>query len=381
MLAQGEAGADADTICIHQANILYEAIKAYEAREGKLPDLLGDLAPHYLTNGSLLVCPVARETGDYSIGQKGLRDPFALDVKPTYVYEFYLDPKAKEDPGHPTSRQFKELARKTVVGDKVPILTCLNHPRGSGKRICVAYDGTVYRSDGYWESAFRDLMPFPYLGYQLLVQDQRHPRERVIPRSLEAPDHCLDLSEHYNAMPADPWLHGTNDTLSAFAADHPTGLCTVGEITFDARALVQLNGRTTKSRETGFQHPSYPDSAGPVVVGRTVKALHFLHAAAFPPSSRTVIGTYSIHYGGGSQPFRQSVPIRIRIGHEVDVWSSDGPPRVAPAWESQADSGHALRLFVTRWENPHPETTVKSITLETNPESAGAPFVLAITTE
>src|SRR6185295_4903286 len=121
--------------------------------------------------------------------------------------------------------------------------------------------------------------------------------------------------------------------------------------------------------------------------------LHFLHATCYGggPNSEdsegfvkdgTLIGQYIVHYSDGST---EGIP--IIYGEAVrDWWYLDGerePTRGQVVWkgdnEYATSIGAHLRLYVTSWVNPKPDTTVTKIDYTSRKnEAPAAPFCISI---
>jgi hypothetical protein len=103
---------------------------------------------------------------------------------------------------------------------------------------------------------------------------------------------------------------------------------------------------------------------------------------AFGADDGTEIGTYLVRYGDGTE---ERIP--IIYGADVRDWlrSSDPavPSRAGLAWAGKNEAAgkeDEIRLFWSRWENPHPAKRVAEIDFETK-DTACAPFLVALTLE
>ncbi len=134
--------------------------------------------------------------------------------------------------------------------------------------------------------------------------------------------------------------------------------------------------------------PEKPSRVEDIPVARRVATLYFLHATQwgavrFGIADGTDIGHYQVHYVDGS---RETIP--IICGEDVrDWWSHD---HKTPATRGQvvwvgrnAATKQAtiyLRMYLSVWENPHPEKTIASLDY-VSAMTVAAPFCAAITAE
>jgi tetratricopeptide (TPR) repeat protein len=194
----------------------------------------------------------------------------------------------------------------------------------------------------------------------------------IPPREASAPPNVIDLSAYYNAATHESWqAPGSNHGLNAL----PTGLSALGGVPFDLRGIVQLSGR--EARKYGH---SYPESVTDIQVGQHCRRLRFLHATGWIEQDGTAVGTYRIHYTDGHQ---EQWP--IVYGTNLQDWwvTSDAVGKASHAtvaWQGKTPGGQEVRLYADHWENPRPETQVKSIDFVST-MSRSAPFLIAITAE
>jgi len=138
----------------------------------------------------------------------------------------------------------------------------------------------------------------------------------------------------------------------------------------------------------GSREAELPAQVEAIAVRRRVAKLYLLHAAQWINKQTripdgTEIGHYQVHYHDGSQ---EAIP--IISGEDVrDWWSLDSPSLVTRGqvvWvgrnEATTKAGYYLRLYMTNWENPHPDKTVASLDYVSAMMTAG-PFCAAITVE
>ncbi len=125
-----------------------------------------------------------------------------------------------------------------------------------------------------------------------------------------------------------------------------------------------------------------------IPVERRVATFYLLHAtqwgdARFDVADGTNIGHYQIHYVDGSQ-----ATIPIICGEDVRDWWSRDHKKLATrgqvVWVGRnaatEQAKFYLRLYLSVWENPHPNKTVASLDY-VSAMTAAAPFCVAITTE
>ena len=96
------------------------------------------------------------------------------------------------------------------------------------------------------------------------------------------------------------------------------------------------------------------------------------------------IGKWVVHYDNG---FEATIP--IVFGEDVRDWwnvdQSTKAKRGKVAWVGTNPGvrsyGYTLRLFVSAWDNPHPENKVVSVDYVSENLGEAAPFCLAMTIE
>ncbi len=188
----------------------------------------------------------------------------------------------------------------------------------------------------------------------------------------------VDLSSHYNARLDQPWNRTSypGDDL----AQLPTGLQEFNGVRFDIHGVIQLQGREWQRR--GLR---YPEAFEGIAIGRACRYLYLLHAdaGAHAPTGATVANLV-LHYSDGTTG-------TIAIQHDIHVkdwWSYGRPPPSDPntvvAWTGQnaatARMGNSNRLYMTRFENPHPQKKVETLDYVSAMEAPG-PFMVGLTVE
>jgi hypothetical protein len=96
------------------------------------------------------------------------------------------------------------------------------------------------------------------------------------------------------------------------------------------------------------------------------------------------IAEYKVHYEDGT-----TATIPVVYGQDVRDWwfteASKDATRAKMVWKGEneltRELGCRLRLFMTTWDNPHPEKKIATIDYAKTGDSPAAPFCLAITLE
>jgi hypothetical protein len=196
--------------------------------------------------------------------------------------------------------------------------------------------------------------------------------QRIPPHDPQAPKSLIDLTPNYNAALADEWhVSGWNNGFGCV----PLGLQKWAGVDFDVRGVIQLAGQRLKQRGAHF-----PEAVRGLKLSRNCSHLHFLQAASRKENEGTSIGSYIIHYAGGT-----SHELPIHYGEDVrSWWAKDDPKpdllRGRLAWTGINTAGFAVRLWLNTQENPLPDTPIESIDFISNLTQAD-PFLLAITVE
>lgn len=166
---------------------------------------------------------------------------------------------------------------------------------------------------------------------------------------------------------------GTNDMRTL-----PVGvqeLCGVPFAILDPKS----NGGKSCIVLKGQMRPRFPETTGPIEVGRNVKALYFLHTLAWGEPFGHKAGTYSIEYADGLEE-----EIQLIAGSNIGDWWNAGPlPRARLAWKGTNTHKHEILrhvgIHLFRWENPSPDRGLKSFTLTSAGRSV--PILIAVTAE
>jgi hypothetical protein len=344
----------------------------------------------FITDPTILRCPFPYRIGRYDEWRAGLRDETFLDRQSiSYSYEFIseeLTELRNLDLGvEPTFREYKQRQQEKL-GDTedaiVPIVRCLAHR----PVLNLTLSGRIYESAIHWEDNpevsvdHHELAPpeifRPELEESVRLLSSATTERRALqvpPRDPMTPEECLDLTRHYTAQLTESWHQGhEGNDLRALGQ----GLRQLDGIHWDLRGLIQL-------RSVMVNDAAFPWAVTRIPVNRTCQRIHLLQGTGWSSPMSSVIGAYIVHYADG---LRAEIP--IRYGLDVEDWWYDpkseasSQARVAWSGENQATrkEGKAVRLYRSTWENPRPESVVKSIDIESKVK-ASAPFVVAITLE
>lgn len=348
--------------CKRNLRGLSDAIMNFRRDHQRLPDGFADLAPKYIGDSSVLVCPTARRTGR-SI-PFGVEDSTARKLS-TYTYEFSPRPRASAYLGIPpvTDREFKRR-QMGLIGSKTPIVRCLAH--GEKQVLNLPFEGPIYTSGVYWEHNFTNLVNASEL---MTARGVVVPRAFPVPaRATDTPAQLLNLSPFYNAPILEPWLF-RDAPLSLTAL--PPGVQTLGGTPFDLRGLIQLGSKLVDA--------IYPEQIVGIPVNAPARGLHFLHGATHSTSNGVLLAVYKINFAN-----QTSAEIPIHFGAQLGEAPADPPPHLAEnsalAWTEPANADPARkthRLYKTNWRNPDPKNLVTSIDLISK-WAEPAVFVVAI---
>ena len=204
-----------------------------------------------------------------------------------------------------------------------------------------------------------------------LVTAQR-PFAKLIPARLGlAPAHLIDLTPYYNASLRQAWHPGPGgNSLEAL----PTGLLQFGRVLFDVRGIVQLAGRQL------YGGGRYPPAVPGIKIGQTCSQLHFLQACGWSSPDGSAVGAYHVHYADGRE---DTIP--IIYGEDVRDWNAGSDrsgrlKRASVVWNTVNRGGFSVRLFLSTWNNPTPDTRIDTLDF-TSAKSESAPFLIALTAD
>jgi hypothetical protein len=160
----------------------------------------------------------------------------------------------------------------------------------------------------------------------------------------------------------------------------PRGHQTFLGVPFDVRGVVQLQGQVWKRR--GYK---FPEAVKGLPVDGPCRFLHLLHAdSSFGDPPGTTVAKLVLHYANGQQE-----ELDIRQGEQVLDWQAQSDalpadPGTAVAWTGEnpesKKAGRKIRIFKTRFANPHPRETIEDIDY-VSAMAGSAPFMVALTVE
>jgi hypothetical protein len=196
--------------------------------------------------------------------------------------------------------------------------------------------------------------------------------------------------------PIDIQKFGNKEVMSNFAGgdetnvlkDFPTGDKTVADVPFTIGKKLVVLGSTAQKGD--------PAKVEGIPVGRSASKLHFLHANGYGggPNTEgsdlyvkdgTTIGAYVVHFEDGT---KADIPM-VYGEHTRDWFFAEGeaePSKAKVAWTGEnkfaTDRQCKVRVYRMTWENPKPDKRITAIDVTgRKEETAGAPFVIAITAE
>jgi formylglycine-generating enzyme required for sulfatase activity/serine/threonine protein kinase len=182
----------------------------------------------------------------------------------------------------------------------------------------------------------------------------------------------IDLQAKANRKLADPFGQEGSDLSSL-----PTGELVLAKVKFKiGDGLLRL----------GRPADVLPEMIEGIQVNRSFERLYLLHATdmgkkPLQVSDGTPIGEYKIHYADDT-----TATIPMVYGEDVrDWWNWDQSKKVSRgkvAWEGANDYSKLnqvrIRLYLTTWQNPHPEKIIARIDFLRKGESVCAPFCVAM---
>jgi hypothetical protein len=171
-------------------------------------------------------------------------------------------------------------------------------------------------------------------------------------------------------------------------ADLGAGSRTLGGVRFTPSGVVTVGPGETQSNLTGGPVPVPREVVG-IPIGMKARRLYFLQGTHFDTRLGARIGAYVFHYENGAT---ETAP--IRFGADVlNWWDGVGPSSQEAlshvVWRGRNDAaaahGTGIRLFMKRWDNPHPGFSIESMDMLTGDQPRGhrspAPFLVALTAE
>ncbi len=140
------------------------------------------------------------------------------------------------------------------------------------------------------------------------------------------------------------------------AREIPIGRMMCLDIPFDIAAPVDGN---TCVAVRGSRRMYFAPKSAPLAIGKTYRALLFLHTAAWCMHPNLHAADYHIEYADGTTV---DVPV-VSAVHVGDWWYPQDLQAARVAYTAPA-TGRAL--YMMKWDNPHPEKVIKSIVFESN---------------
>jgi WD40 repeat protein len=202
----------------------------------------------------------------------------------------------------------------------------------------------------------------------------------------------IDLIEHYTTrldVPLYPSCIGS--TADDDLRNLPCGTVVLSEVTFDIRGVTMLRCLMSRGYPFRWLWEQHPERIEGIEVPKTFRRLQVLHGMHHYDSmgveDGATIGRYVLHYSDGT-----SAELPIVLGRHVrNWWAQEGEenplaplPEGTVAWTgsnpSAMDAKATLRLYLTSYENPHPEKKVVRVDFVSAMTTA-APFLVAMTVE
>jgi hypothetical protein len=201
----------------------------------------------------------------------------------------------------------------------------------------------------------------------------------------------VDLAPHINQKMTDNLGSGRdgNNLINL-----PKGGGTFAGVNFKlGKGIIQLGSKLLAKEQ--------PNKIEGIKVGATCAKIHILHATGYGNGQNigqegkagdplyvadgTAIAEYRVHYDDGT---KETIP--VVYGQDVrDWWFAEGAKGVTRgkvAWkgdnELTRDFGCHIRLYLTTWDNPHPNKKITTIDyVKTAEDTPAAPFCAGITLE
>lgn len=128
------------------------------------------------------------------------------------------------------------------------------------------------------------------------------------------------------------------------------------------------------SIEMDIRGVSFPLQVLGIPIRKTARRVHLLHGAHFIDRPGNVLGKYVFHLVDGKKK-EQPIVYNEHVRDRCSV-----PPPFSTAASAVKDDRDAQAVFLTTWNNPHPETEIVMMDFISH-MSSGAPFLIAVTTE
>lgn len=120
-------------ICTQNLSAIGEAVEAYKKEHGDFPEWLSELYRKYLSDASLLLCPVDGERGKSAY-------PINEDPKMPVSYDYQFHPKYREE----------KTEERFIYGDVIPLARCRHHENQPFECLNLSFSFEVYPSTGIY---------------------------------------------------------------------------------------------------------------------------------------------------------------------------------------------------------------------------------------
>lgn len=359
------AAADKDRdACARNLQTIWNGIQQYRGQHKKLPVHLSELVPDFVSNPSVMICPVTRRTGE--IKNLGFSDP---KLSSSYIYEFgsFKVPDMGESDGM-TLRDWRKL-QMGQVGSIVPILRCMHHP----KVLNMSFDGKVYETTGDWEAELANLVDPDSLSPKNLLAEAEFFATGIRAARIKT----IDISKYYNVTLTDA-LHDKNPNGPSLR-NFPPGRNKFLGIPFEVSGAVHLYGKGL----VNIFPDKYPTNVTDIAINESAERVHFLLGAGYNQPTGQKVGTITIHYEDG-----QTTDIILLYDVQLRDWWQpfpDGNTTLRVAWngmigpnlQRQPQMG---QIYLYSWDNTRVQSPIQSIDFSTALNST-APFLMGVSVE
>lgn len=190
--------------CRKNLKQIYDAVQSYRRENKDIPNWLSDLVPKHLADAEVLLCPVAKRTGQTPSG-------FASDPKLKTSYGYQFRPAELGNVWAGGSITYREWKRRQmgILGGEVPLLRCYLH----GQRVLnLAFNGRIYESGMSWENEFADVVNPEDFAPERLAAREKHES-----KASDATDKSSDATSALdpNASPAEQYRALTREFEAA----------------------------------------------------------------------------------------------------------------------------------------------------------------------
>jgi len=371
--------------CKQNLQVIHEAVGRYRKKFGSFPPTLSTLVYDGLLDRSLLICPVHRNRGTNSPSDDWLTGGLQSDPLTLYSWKY-----GDDEVGIRSRRQ-----ERMGVGGWTPMVQCSEHldegevDGDSHLNLCL--NGGIFHSSGSWEFKMRHIVPYPYLVAEALIEgkDERSLRERIPKRSPDATAAQIDLSDQFNGALDDPWPEGYphEATPDLLAKGGENRLWRIGDVDFEIRGVVQIEGTTAATSHSQSFEPRFPFAMKPIERRFDAERLHLLCGVLGKIDKDDPVATILVTYEGGEQDLVLRYGQHVRHDWELDddgstaevVWRKHRDPPAPPLPEKAADVGlRSVSLLTIPLGDS--AKTVKKIEFVAA-DTACYPLLLAITAE